>query len=161
MRPNGETRMSFLLALTFFLLPMVFSVSAQLRSPQKLSAEDNRELHKELERLQRLLSTANDKGAIELQIANTYAAGGQYQEAIRRLSKVVDADLGFDPSRDRDFANLRNTVEFQPIMEEVRRQTPAVLHSRLVATIDANPQIDKKDSANLRPLQVLAVRVGP
>jgi hypothetical protein len=52
---------------------------AQLPPNQKLSAEDEREFNKELERLEKLLSTANDKGAIELQIANTYAAGANLQ----------------------------------------------------------------------------------
>lgn len=129
--------MSFrLTAVAFFFAIAAFSVYAQLPSPQKLSREDDREFKKELERLRNLLATANDKGAVELQIANTYAAGGQYAEAIRRLRKVVDANLGFDPSRDPDFARLRNTVEFQSIMDEVRRQTPPVLKSRLIATID-------------------------
>ncbi len=109
---------------------------SQLPPSQKLSAEDNRGFNRELERLRSLLATANDKGAIELQIANTYAAGGQYPEAIQCLRKVVDADLGFDPSRDPDFASIRDTVEFQSIMEEVRRQTPRVSNSRLIATID-------------------------
>lgn len=113
------------------------STCAELPSNQKLSAGDEREFNKELERLEKLLSTANDKGAIELQIANTYAAGGQFSEAIRRLRRVVGANLGFDPSRDPDFAKLRDTAEFQSIMDEVRRQTPPVHHSRLIANLDA------------------------
>lgn len=129
--------MSFRLAAVAFSFVLVaFSVCAQLPPPQKLSAEDDREFNKELERLRSLLSTANEKGPIELQIANTYAAGGQFPEAIRRLRKVVDANLGFDPSRDIDFANLRDTAEFRSIMEEVHRQTPPVHNSRLIATID-------------------------
>ena len=83
-----------------------------------------------------MLSTANDKPAIELQIANTYAAGGQFSEAIQRLRKVVGANLGFDPSRDPDLANLRDTTEFQSIMDEVRQQTPPVHNSRLIATLN-------------------------
>ena len=124
------------IALATFLVPITPPEWAQLPSPQKLQAEDEREFNKELERLRTLLATANDKGAIQLQIAKTYAAGGQYPEALRRLRQVVDAGLGFDPSRDPDFVPLRNTLEFQSIMEEVRRQTPPVLHSRLVATLD-------------------------
>lgn len=116
---------------------LAFPTCAQLPPSQKLSAEEERGFTKELDRLKKLLSTANDKGAIELQIANTYAAGGQFSEAIRQLRKVVGANLGFDPSRDADFAKLRDTAEFQSIMEEVRRQTAPVHNSRLIATLNA------------------------
>jgi hypothetical protein len=121
---------------TLSVMPLAFSMRAQLPPTQKLSVEDEREFSKELERLETLLSTANDKPAIELQIANTYAAGGQFSEAIQRLRKVVGENLGFDPSRDPDFAKLRETAEFQSIMDEVRRQTPPVHKSRLIATLD-------------------------
>ncbi len=124
----------FLWALSVMLL--VFSTRAQLPPTQKLSVEDEREFRKELERLKTLLSTASDKPAVELQVANTDAAGGQFSEAIQRLRKVVGANLGFDPSRDPDFANLRDTTEFQSIMDEVRRQTSPVHNSRLIATLD-------------------------
>ncbi len=120
-----------------------FTAWAQLPPTQKLSVEDEREFKKELERLERLLPTANNKPAIELQIANTYAAGGQYSEAIRRLRKLVEANLGLDPSRDPEFAKVRNTAEFQSIMDEVHRQTPPVHNSRLITTLgdqDVRPE---------------------
>jgi hypothetical protein len=118
-------------------LLLAFSVCGQLPPTQKLSVEDKREFSKELARLERLLSTANNKPAIELQIANTYAAGGQFRDAIQRLRKVIGANLGFDPSRDTDFAKVRDTAEFRSIMDEVRRQTPPVHNSRLIASLDA------------------------
>ena len=112
------------------------SVWAQLPASKKLSAEDQRELKRELARLKNLLPTANDKAAIELQIANWYSVGGQYAEAMRLLRKVVDADLGFDPSRDPDFAVLRHTREFQAILDQVHRQTPPLSNSRRITAID-------------------------
>ena len=123
-------------ALATLVVLAAFPASAQLPSPRRLSAEDKREFNQELRRLKTVLATANDKCAVQLQIANTYAVGGQYREAIRGLRTLVDADFGLDPSRDPDFANLRNTREFQWIIKKVRRQTPAVLNSRLIATID-------------------------
>lgn len=45
------------------------SVWAQLPASKNLSAEDQRELNTQLARLKDLLPTANDKAAIELQIA--------------------------------------------------------------------------------------------
>ena len=124
-----------LTVIAFWVVLTAHLVRSQLPPPQQLSGEDNRAFNEELQRLQTLLATANDKAAIQLQIANTYAAGGQYAEAIRRLRKVVDSDLGFDPSRDPDFVSFRKTIEFQSIMEKVRHQTPPVSNSRLVATI--------------------------
>jgi sugar lactone lactonase YvrE len=123
-------------------LLFALSTSAQLPPDEKLSAADEGEFNKELERLEQLLSTANDKAAIELQIANTYAAGGRYTEAIRRLRKVVAANPGFDPSRDPDLRKLGDTSEFGSIMDEVRRHTPPVHQSRLIATIklDVRPE---------------------
>ena len=112
-----------------------FSARAQLPPDQKLSAEDERGLNEELERLQKLLSTANDKATIEMQIANTYAASDQFSAAIGCLRKIVWADIGFDPSRAIDFRRLRGTAEFESIMDDVRRQTPPVHSSRVIATL--------------------------
>jgi hypothetical protein len=128
--------MSLRLVSVGLLLLIAVSTSAQIPAPQQLSAEDSREFNKELERLQRLLASANDKGPVELQLANTYAAGGQFTEAMRRLREVVGANLGFDPSRVPDFAHLRDTAEFRSIMKEVVSQTPPVHNSRLVGTIN-------------------------
>jgi len=118
------------------LLLLGLRVWAQLPPTQRLSVEDQREFEKELERLKALLPSANDKPAIELQIANTYAAGGKHSEAMERLRSLVSANLGFDPARDPDFAKLRDTSEFQSIMYEVRRQTTPVHNSQLIATLD-------------------------
>lgn len=111
------------------------AVWAQLPASKKLSAADQRELNGQVTRLRDLLPTANEKAAIELQIANWYSVGGQYVRAMALLRKVVDADLGFDPSRDPDFAVLRHTREFQAIQDEVRHQTPPVSNSRHIATV--------------------------
>jgi len=135
------------------LVMIAFSAWIQLPPDQKLAAEDERAFNEELKRLEKLLSTANDKDAIELQIANTYAAGGQFSKAIRRLRRVVGANVGFDPSSDIDFRNLRGTAEFQSIMDDVRRQTEPVHNSRLIATLqtrDVRPEniaFDSKRSA--------------
>ncbi|HWF46377.1 MAG TPA: hypothetical protein VG168_05185, partial [Bryobacteraceae bacterium] len=66
------------------------------------------------------------------QVARTYAAGGQYREAMDWLKKVIDSNLGFDPSRDKLFANLRDVKEFRALVDEARAQTPRVSNSRLV-----------------------------
>ena len=129
---SGETRV-LMFTLAFLFTAQV--LSSQLPPSPKLSEEDNREFHAELDRLQGLLPTANDEGTVEFQIAKTDAAGGQYGEAIHWLRRVVEADLGFDPSRDPDFLKIRNTVELQALVAQVRRQTPPVSGSRSVTTI--------------------------
>jgi len=111
------------------------SYSAQLPPSQKLSAEDIKGMTQEIDRLERLRGSANDKNWIEFEIARTYAAGGQYPEAVDWLQRVVNLNLGFDPSRDQLFANLRGTKEFGALIDKIRSSTPPVSNSRTVTTI--------------------------
>ncbi|MBV8897112.1 MAG: SMP-30/gluconolactonase/LRE family protein [Acidobacteriaceae bacterium] len=121
----------------FFLLVLLSwgAPPGQLPPSQKLSAADARDFTQELNRVRRLLATANDKGSVEFQIARTYAAGGQYREAMDWLKKVMDANLGFDPSRDKLFDPLQHASEFQALLDQVRIQTPPRSHSRPAAVI--------------------------
>jgi hypothetical protein len=119
--------LSVLLALIAF--------STQLPPSQKFSAEGKKAFTQELNRVRDLLASANDKGSVEFQIARTYAAGGQYREAMEWLPKIVSSDLGFDPSRDKLFASLGSAKEFQSLVAEVRARTLPVSNSRLVNTV--------------------------
>ena len=89
----------------------------------------------EIARLTRLLASANDKGTVEYQIARTYAAGGQYPEALSWLQKVVQANYGFDPFRDPLFARFNASIKFWSLLHQVRANTPAVSRSRSFATV--------------------------
>ena len=122
-----------ILALSLLLTARI--LLSQLPAPRKLSAEDSRAFPAELDRLRTLSPKANDKCAVQWQIAKTFAAGGQYRQAIEWLRKLVDADLGFDPSRDPDFRPIQNTAEFKALMKKVGGQTPPVSNSRRIATI--------------------------
>jgi hypothetical protein len=113
----------------------LIALAAQLPPSEKLSAEDNKVFTQELDHVRDLLGSANDKGSVEFQIARTYAAGGQYREAMDWLRKIVDSDLGFDPSRDKLFANLGSAKEFQSLVEKVRAQTPRVSNSRVIGIV--------------------------
>lgn len=110
-------------------------LSGQIPRSQKLSGEDAKGFTAEINRLKLVLSAANDKPWVQFEIARTYAAGGQYQEAIDWLRKVVAGNFGFDPSRDRLFAKLRGTTEFQELLNQIRANTPFVSHSRPFAAI--------------------------
>jgi sugar lactone lactonase YvrE len=46
------------------------------------------------------------------------------------LRKSAELKSGFDPSRDRVFADLRGSREFEEILAATRQATPAVSHSR-------------------------------
>jgi len=62
-------------------------------------------------------------------MARTWAAGKQWSETMQWLRKVVSLKVGLDPSRDRIFADLRGTHEFESIAAAVRAVTPPVSHS--------------------------------
>ena len=109
--------------------------AGQLPSSKELSVEDQRNFTQELGHVRDLLGSANDRASVKFQIARTYAAGGQYREAMHWLKDVIDSNVGFDPSRDRSFVNLRNAKEFQSLVEEARTQTPPVSNSRLIAIV--------------------------
>ena len=120
-------------------LPCLFLLGAlclgQLPPAQKLSPADFKEFTQELYRWIDLIPAANDTCSIEDQIARTYAAGGQYREAIEWLGKTATLNCGFDPSRDPLFSPLASSKEFQALNESVRASTPAVRNSYAVTTI--------------------------
>ncbi len=121
--------------LALWLLVSVTAAYAQLPAAEQLSAEDQKSFREELDHMKALLGSANDPGTVEFQIARTYAAGGQWREAMDWLRKVVDANLGFDPSRDKLFDQLRPAKEFHLLLERVRAATPPVTNSRLIRTV--------------------------
>ncbi len=115
------------------LTPIAFA--AQIPPSEKLSADDNKRFAQELDRVRDLLGSANDKGSVQFQIARTYAAGGQYRDAMEWLQKVVHWNLGFDPTRDKLFTKLHSAKEFQSLVEEARVQTAPVSNSHLLAVV--------------------------
>ena len=64
-------------------------------------------------------------------LARTWAAGGQYREAMDTLLKVEALNVGLDPVNDKIFDKLRNATEFQDLLERIRMRTPAIINSRL------------------------------
>ncbi len=117
-------------------LVIAAAAAAQLPSDQKLSAADVKGFTDEIKRLQTLLINGNDRGAIKYQIAKTYAWGGQYRQSMMWLQKVVDENLGFDPSKDEAFRALQRVSEFQALQLKVGSQITRVSKSYRVAEID-------------------------
>lgn len=106
----------------------------QLPPDAPLSPSDSILFDREIHRLEKLLETAGDRDAVMMQLAGTWATGGQYRQAMELLGKVVARGVGLDPSNDVDFANLRGTREFAQLLQKVRDDTPPVLNSRIAFT---------------------------
>ena len=104
---------------------------AQLPAPETLPDADARLFRAEIGRLEQMLASAPDKAAVTYLVARTWAAGGQWAEAVEWLRKGAAMKAGIDPSRDAVFAALRGTREFEEILAGVREETRAISHSRV------------------------------
>ena len=124
------------------LLLLTFPVAlvAQMPPSERLSPKDDKEFHAEIDRLNHLLAVSSDRCTVMYQIARTWAAGGQYPEAIEWLGKVVAMNAGFDPSRDPMFTKLQGTVEYERLVEKARASTPPVSHSSKAFEIPVSDQ---------------------
>lgn len=111
-------------------MPLLLFLLFQIPASEKLSPEDSKEFHAEIDRIERLQETANDKCTVLYALARTWAAGGQYQEAMDTLLKVEALNVGLDPANDKIFDKLRNTREFQDLLERMSG-LPAIMNSRL------------------------------
>ncbi len=108
---------------------------AQIPPSTPLTPGSSEALHAEVRRVERMLETGGDRGAVTYALARTWAAGGQYKEALRVLEGAIGLRVGLDPEQDRRFARLQGTREFARILQRVRADTPPVLHGRLAFTI--------------------------
>jgi sugar lactone lactonase YvrE len=106
-----------------------------------------------LAHVQEMVESAGDKDTMIFEMAKTWAAAKQWPQAMEWLRKVAALKVGLDPSRDRVFAELRGTREFEEIEAEVRAATPPVSHSRRAFTVsegDLAPESMAYDSAGKR-----------
>jgi hypothetical protein len=116
---------SLTLALSFAGWP----ASAQLPVSGKLSDSDWPLFRAEVARIEKLLSSAPDKGTVTYEMARTWASAKHWPETMQWLRKVAGLRDGLDPSRDSIFAELRGTREFEEILAAVREATPVVSRS--------------------------------
>ena len=118
------------------LLSTAWSASAQLPASAVLPEADSRAFHAEISRVEKLLISAADKGAVTYQMARTWGAAKQWPETIRWLRKAADLKVGLDPSRDAVFQDLRGAREFTEILDAVRQATGPVSHSRVAFRVE-------------------------
>jgi len=105
--------------------------AAQLPPSERLSESDGVAFRAEVARVEKMLESAPDKATITYEIARTWAAGKQWPEAVEWLRKAVDSKAGFDPARERLFAELRGSHEFAAIEAAALAATPPVSHSQV------------------------------
>ncbi|MES1257921.1 MAG: SMP-30/gluconolactonase/LRE family protein [Acidobacteriota bacterium] len=117
--------------LTILILGSGLTAEAQMPVSGRLSESEWPLFHKEIARLEEALSVAPDKPAVMFELARTWASAKQYPETMNWLRKVAALNVGLDPSREMRFSALRGTREFEAVLDEVRRATPPVSHSRL------------------------------
>jgi hypothetical protein len=103
----------------------------QLPANEKLSPEDSKEFQAEVHRIEQLHETANDKCTVLYALARTWAAGGQYREAMDTLLKVETLNVGLDPTNDKIFDKLHHAAEFQDLLQRIRNHTPSITNSLL------------------------------
>lgn len=117
----------------WFLLALAVAAGTargQLPKSASLSESDQLLFHAEIDRLEKLLTRAVDRGTVTYQLARTWAAAKQWPEALEWLRKAIELRAGFDPSRDPIFRDIRETQEFEPIRAAARAATPPVSSSR-------------------------------
>ncbi len=112
-------------------MPLLLLLLFQFPANEKLAAEVSKEFQAEIHRIEHLQETANDKCTVLYALARTWAAGGQYREAMDTLLKVEALNVGLDPTNDKIFDKLRNATEFQDLLQRIRIHTPAMINSRL------------------------------
>jgi hypothetical protein len=108
----------------------------QIPPSEPLPPAEVKPFQDEIRRIEGLLETAGDKSTVLYALARTWAAGGQYQEAMRVLEKVAALKVGLDPSNDDIFAKLRASSEFERLLRQIRDDTPPVAHGRVAFTVD-------------------------
>jgi hypothetical protein len=107
----------------------------QLPANETLSQGDSKEFQAEINRIENLQQTGNDKSTVLYALARTWAAGGQYREAMDTLNKVEALNVGLDPANDKIFDKFRNTREFAALLNRIRSDTPPILNSQPAFTI--------------------------
>src|SRR5580658_2072672 len=105
---------------------MPLAILLALFFQQKPSPEDSKFFLEEIHRVEELLDTANDKSTVLYALARTWAAGGEYREAMETLKKAAALNVGLDPTNDKIFEKLHTTTEYKALLTKIRADTPPI-----------------------------------
>jgi hypothetical protein len=114
---------------------MPLAILLALFFQQKPSPEDSKFFLEEIHRVEKLLDTANDKSTVLYALARTWAAGGEYREAMETLKKAAALNVGLDPTNDKIFEKLHTTADYKDLLAKIRAGTPPIVNSQVAFTI--------------------------
>ena len=117
-------------------LLLLAALAFQLPTSETLSPTDAKEFNAELQNLKKMLDAPVDHATVTYAIARTYAAGGQWPEAIEWLNKSLLLEAGIDPAPDKVFQKLRGTSEFNEVRDKAHAATPPVIRSKIAFSVD-------------------------
>jgi hypothetical protein len=109
----------------------ILALFFQFPPNEKLSPEGAKFFQAEIQRIEHLQETANDKCTVLYALARTWAAGGQFREAMDTLKKAADLNVGLDLSNDKIFEKLHAAKEYDALINKIRVDTPPIINSRL------------------------------
>ena len=90
------------------------------------------EIRAEMAAAERLLGKTPDRAAVLYLLAALHAQLGEIHEAMSNLKECVSLKEGFDPSGGPEFAGLKGSRDYDRLVEQVRKDFPAVNQARLV-----------------------------
>jgi hypothetical protein len=89
------------------------------------------EIRAEMASAERLLGKTPDRAAVLYLLAALHAQLGEIHEAMTNLKECVSLKEGFDPAGGPEFAALKGAREYDQLLEQARKDFPAVNEARL------------------------------
>ena len=89
------------------------------------------EIRAEMAAAERLLGKTPDRASVLYLLAALHAQLGEIQQAMTNLKECVSMKEGFDPSGGPEFATLKGAREYDQLVEQTRKDFPAVSQARL------------------------------
>ena len=89
------------------------------------------EIRTEMTAAERLLGKTPDRASVLYLLAALHAQLGEIQQATTNLKECVSLKAGFDPSGGPEFAALKGAREYDQLVEQARKDFPAVNQARL------------------------------
>ncbi len=89
------------------------------------------EIRAEMATAEKLLGKTPDRAAVLYLLAALHAQLGEIHEATANLKECMLLKEGFDPAGGREFAGLKGAHEYDQLLEQARKDFPAVNQARL------------------------------
>jgi hypothetical protein len=96
---------------------------------------DAPQVQQEIREIELTLAKLPDRGAALFLLAHDYAYLGNFEKASALLKECISLDEGFNPEGDAAFRPLKDSTEFQNLIEHVHQRYPAVHRARIAFTI--------------------------